>query len=229
MTPPRDGAAGALAELAELGLRSASLVHEIRQPLFVLKGLVDLALAGRVVLGVEELGVLRAELDHVEALLERYGDVPGRPESPEPVELADVVRVALRATEARARHRGVTVVVGPVSGRVTVRPAALRQVVANLLSNAIDAAAGGGRRVEVTATSDGAGAALVVTDDGPGVDPEVVRRLAEPFVTTKPRGEGTGLGLFITRGLCEEWGGQLVLGAAPGGGTRAVVTLPRPT
>jgi signal transduction histidine kinase len=217
-----------LAELAESGLLAASLFHEIRQPLFVLKGLVDLAISGSATLGAPELELLRQELRHVEALVEHYAALQPQPGPPLVTEVTSLVRVAVEAVSARARQAGVTVRLSigtPVDA--VVRPVAVRQVVANLTANAIDAAADGDRAVEVLVRAHEGMVEIEVTDGGPGIDPRVSERLGEPFLTTKGPGSGTGLGVFVTRGLVREWGGSLRFEAGPGGrGTRATVTLP---
>jgi signal transduction histidine kinase len=107
---------------------------------------------------------------------------------------------------------------------------ALRQVLLNLLTNAIDAteppgtilvaaallpANGRGRQVEIT-----------VTDSGHGMAAEDVRRVFEPFYTTKAPGRGTGLGLAIVDHIVRAHGGQVIVESAPGRGTTMRVRLP---
>lgn len=69
-------------------------------------------------------------------------------------------------------------------------------------------------------------ARLEISDSGPGVPPELREQIFEPFFTTKPSGTGTGLGLYITRKLVEEVGGQIVVLGNEHGGARFVVTCP---
>jgi signal transduction histidine kinase len=104
----------------------------------------------------------------------------------------------------------------------------LLQVLVNLLQNAHDALRGGeGGRIRVSAAQDGADSVRVaVEDDGAGIDPRVRARLFEPFATTKPPGEGTGLGLYISYMLVQAMHGSLLLEARQPRGTRALVTLP---
>ena len=116
--------------------------------------------------------------------------------------------------------------------RVAVDPDACRQVVLNLLLNAVDALGGEGR-VRVALTSQSASAQrevlLQVTDSGPGIDASVRAHLFEPFVTTKSAGAGTGLGLAVVHGLVERAGGRVEADdAAPedGGGARFRVWFP---
>ena len=77
----------------------------------------------------------------------------------------------------------------------------------------------------VSAATDGGRVALVVDDDGVGLAPEVAGRLFEPFATTKPPGEGTGLGLYTSYMLVQAMGGDLTIEPGPTGGVRASVRL----
>ena len=91
--------------------------------------------------------------------------------------------------------------------QVTLSREQLVQVILNLVLNAADAIAPGGH-VRIEACRAAAGVRLSVSDDGPGIAPDVRDRLFEPFVTTKEVGKGTGLGLAVCRGLVEAAGGR---------------------
>ncbi|HEV8599388.1 MAG TPA: ATP-binding protein [Gemmatimonadales bacterium] len=111
---------------------------------------------------------------------------------------------------------------------VHANPAALEQVLTNLLSNAFHAAGSGGW-VAVSATLDADQLALIVEDDGPGIPPEALPRLFEPFFTTKAHGKGTGLGLSVSHGIVEQHGGKLQAANREGRGlhgARFTVLLP---
>jgi len=105
-------------------------------------------------------------------------------------------------------------------------PALLNQVIMNLLQNAIDAVNEGGMvRVELTQTA--THQIITVSDDGPGVDPEVRARIFDPFYTTKEVGQGTGLGLSLSMDIVEKHGGQLSYANGPLPGANFRVELPR--
>lgn len=138
-----------------------------------------------------------------------------------------------RAAVVAGAHPGPAPVLvrGELEGRsFTGDPEALVQVFVNLLQNALDAV----RDRRPTPTIDvvvlplqAGGLDVRVEDAGPGIDPRVARRLFEPFATTKPPGEGTGLGLYASKKLVESFGGRLRLEPrSPEPGTRAVVSLP---
>ena len=103
-------------------------------------------------------------------------------------------------------------------------PAKLRQVVWNLLRNAADAAASGGKHVRVEARRAGDQATVIVEDDGPGIPPDRVSRIFDPFFTTKQK--GTGLGLATCHAIVAEHGGQIDLASEVGKGTKMVVRIP---
>jgi signal transduction histidine kinase len=100
----------------------------------------------------------------------------------------------------------------------------LNQVWTNLLDNAADAVAGGGN-IGVQAFRDGEAVVVEVSDDGPGIPPEIRGRVFEPFFTTKEVGSGAGLGLDVVRRVVSGHGGEVTMSTGPGG-TRFAVRLP---
>jgi two-component system NtrC family sensor kinase len=101
----------------------------------------------------------------------------------------------------------------------------LRQVVVNLIVNAIHATGAAGS-VRVATERRGRQALLSVEDDGPGILPEIRARLFEPFFTTKPVGQGTGLGLYVSYEIVRSHGGEIRVDSEPGRGSRFEVRLP---
>jgi PAS domain S-box-containing protein len=115
--------------------------------------------------------------------------------------------------------------------RVVTDPTQMEQVIVNLVVNARDAMPSGGElRIELANAAgalDGADAVrLTVRDSGEGMAPHVVERAFEPFYTTKPKGEGTGLGLATVYGIVTQTGGTVAIDSAPGAGTTIEVLLP---
>ena len=95
----------------------------------------------------------------------------------------------------------------------------------NLLLNAVDAMTEGGT-MTVAARSTSGRVQIEVSDTGCGIPPEHLDRIYDPFFTTKPRGQGTGLGLSVSYGIVKEHAGTLSVESSPGEGSRFVVSLP---
>lgn len=103
--------------------------------------------------------------------------------------------------------------------------AALAQALRNLLNNALEASAAPAP-VKVRVSQSEGELSFVIEDQGPGMPPEVLARATEPFFTTKPRGRGMGLGLFLAQSVAEQMGGRLELTSEVGRGTQVRLVLP---
>jgi len=115
-------------------------------------------------------------------------------------------------------------------GRVRAHAGQINQVFMNLLTNSAQALAGrADARITIDTISGPERVVVKIGDNGPGIPPEVVPRIWDPFFTTKDVGEGTGLGLSITHELVERHGGTIEVDTQLGAGTTFVVTLPRRT
>jgi two-component system NtrC family sensor kinase len=113
--------------------------------------------------------------------------------------------------------------------KVTVDSNQIQQVVLNLVSNAVDAMAGEGTITIRTRTIDLDGVKFVetaITDTGPGIFPEHMNKILEPFFTTKSVGKGTGLGLPVSYGIIKRHGGDLLIHSKIGKGSTVTVRLP---
>jgi len=103
----------------------------------------------------------------------------------------------------------------------------LRQVLSNLLSNSVEAIGQAGRIwVQVRGVDDGQSVEISVRDTGRGIPPEVLPRIFQPFVTTKPRARGSGLGLAVAHGIVQSHDGEITVDSRMGGGTEVKVRLP---
>jgi signal transduction histidine kinase len=133
--------------------------------------------------------------------------------------------IAIIQSQATERDVTLTAALSEDLPPVTCYPAKINQVVLNLVANAIDACNPGGCVTVRTHRTD-TGAAIVVADNGRGIDPSIKDRIFDPFFTTKPQGQGTGLGLSVSYGIVAAHGGRIEVDSALGQGTRFVVTLP---
>lgn len=212
---------------------SASIAHEIRNPITAAKSLVQqMGEEPSSDDNVEYARVALSELERVERsvshLLRFARDEDLREQ---PLALADVVESALETFRDRAAREQIAIerdfdTDGPMRGD----PEKLRRIAINLIGNALDALAEVGAnapRLELAIGENLAGTEvwLRVRDNGPGIDPETAARIFDPFFTQKQ--SGTGLGLPITRKLVEAHGGAIELASEPGRGSEFVVTFPK--
>jgi signal transduction histidine kinase len=212
---------------------SASIAHEIRNPITAAKSLVQqMGEEPAARENVEYARVALEELERVERsishLLRFARDEELRAQE---IRMADVLDSALETFRDRAARAGVEIAreidgEGPLLGD----PEKLRRVVINLIGNAIDAleeAKTPAPRIEVALGENLAGTEVWVRirDNGPGIDGALHEKIFSPFYTSKPG--GTGLGLAITRKLMEAHGGAIELASRPGSGAEFVLTFPK--
>jgi PAS domain S-box-containing protein len=217
-------------KLAAVGRLTAGLAHEIKNPLNA--AILQLSLLARLIHQLsdreqERLGspleLVRGELRRLDGLLEDFlAFARPREYRKNAVRLSVVAEDVVRLNQERAAGLGRTLeLLVRDDCQVLGDANALRQVVVNLVNNALDAAK---NKVRVVIRRDGARAVLDVEDDGPGIPQDVMARIFEPFFTTKPT--GTGLGTAIVHTLVSSHGGQVSYLSPPGVGTVATVVLP---
>lgn len=111
--------------------------------------------------------------------------------------------------------------------KLTGDPQKIEQVFVNLFGNAADAMEGKKEGLlEIRTNRDGSDVTITVTDNGPGLSEEALKKIWDPFFTTKPVGKGTGLGMSISHGIVESHGGTITAANRPKGGAEFVVRLP---
>ena len=216
--------------LATVGQLAAGVAHEIRNPLASISGSIQLLKASPASDDDRALmTIVNREVDRLNVLIGDLLDYANpRPSQPIDFDLdvlvSETLQVAL-ADQAFADIEVATNIAGPLPIRAD--SAKLRQVLWNLLRNAADAAAAGGKHVTVSATrgDDDDEARIIVEDDGPGIPADRIANIFDPFFTTKQK--GTGLGLATSHAVIAEHGGRIDVDSEVGKGTKMVVTLPR--
>ncbi len=212
-------------KLAALGQMSAGISHELNQPLAAIQSYAENAV---ILLERERMGEASKNLDKISSLAGRMGRIirnlrafsrkEGEPATQ--VDLVKVVEDTLELAGIRLREKHVVVHWVKPAAPVLVNGGGVRlqQVVLNLISNATDAMEGqGDAQIWIDISRNGA-VYLKVRDNGPGLEDK--DKIFEPFYTTKPvgKGDGMGLGLSISYGIVQSFGGQIVGENHPGGG-----------
>jgi two-component system NtrC family sensor kinase len=225
--------------LASLGQLSASVAHEINNPI---SGVLNLSMLLQRMLkenGVppERLPEFRKYLSQVTSETARVGRIVSdllafsRRSKPQqaPADLTRIVKTTLSLVQHKMKLSNVDV----VAELKDELPAAqcdssqIQQVVLNLLLNAAEATQGRAeRRVHVTTEAGEGCVVLTVSDNGEGIPPENLAKVFDPFFTTKPEGKGVGLGLAVSYGIIEAHGGEIEVRSQVGEGTTFTVTLP---
>jgi two-component system, NtrC family, sensor histidine kinase HydH len=216
-------------KLAVLGRVAAGLAHEIRNPLGAIAGSIEL-LRESPALGTEDrelCELVRRETERLDALVSDMLEL-ARPRtlSLERFDAAAVAREVATLASRTGRGADVALVVGGgASVRIEADPAQLRQLLWNLVRNAVQASAAESE-VEVVVGHDGEDVVLEVRDRGPGIAPGARARIFDAFYST--RSKGTGIGLAVVRRIVEAHGWSIEVLDREGGGARFVVRAPSP-
>ncbi len=230
--------------LSALGTLATGVAHEINNPLTYIASNAEYALDVLGSLGpartltehqlhslrealsdtMEGVGRVRTIVDDLSAFVR--GGSQGRTdcEISEPLEAA--LKMAAHDLETRAR---VTRIFAEGLPRVAAPEPRLAQVFLNLIINALQAMPAAGRKGELrleTRFAPEGSVEVLISDNGAGMQPEVLRRIFEPFYTTRPVGSGKGLGLSLCHGIVTGLGGELSVKSEPGVGTEFRVLLP---
>ena len=218
-------------KMATVGQLTASIAHEVNNPIAVIQGNLDLM---RELMGPEAAARVQAELSLIDQQIERVrlivtqllqfarpGEYAGYVQAVDPGRALEDCLVLVGHLLAKTR---IDVRRDFASARkVGINRQELQQVLVNLLVNAIHAMPEGGTLALATADRGDDGVAVSVTDTGAGLAPELLADLFQPFVTRKK--DGTGLGLWISHGLVERYGGDILAANRSDGRSGAVFTV----
>ena len=222
-------------KLAALGQMSAAIAHEVNQPLAAIRTFMA---STKIFLQRGESHQVIKNLDLIDGLAERMANItnhlktfarksgPGRPE---PVSVARAVEGALFLIQGQIKAAGVCIT-RQIQPDLWVLGYAvqLEQVLLNLIRNALDAITDAKRpSIEITAHASEDTVRISVADNGPGVAHELIDRIFDPFVTSKPVGKGLGLGLSISYGIVQDFRGRIYASNRSQGGAELVIELPR--
>jgi signal transduction histidine kinase len=209
----------------------ADLAHELRTPLTVLQGRIEGLIDGVYTPDADQLQQLLDETQVLSRLIEdlrtlALSDAGGLRLEREPTDLGELIRDALRSFEDEARARGVELAADEplADSSLNVDPVRIREVLSNLLSNALRHTQTGGS-VRASLASSGDLVTITVADTGSGMTDEDRARMFDRFYKGA-ESRGSGLGLAIAKSLVAAHGGEIAASSRPGQGTTVTVTLP---
>jgi signal transduction histidine kinase len=218
--------------LVSLGLLSAGVAHEMNTPLAVLHGSIEKMLE------TTSAAPARQRLERMIRVTERLRKISEglldfarlRTREMGPVEVGPLLEEAWQLVAIDEKAGEVNFLNQTPAGTCVIGNAdRLLQVFVNLLRNALNAVPAGGRiaaAARPAALESGPAYSITITDNGPGIPPEVLPEIFEAFVTTRLDARGTGLGLTVAEGIVNQHGGTLAASNCPGGGARLEVRLP---
>lgn len=218
-------------KMAELGKISAGLVHELNAPLSVIISASQMIMREEGVPGaiMEMIDRISSEAQRLSHMTKGLLNFSSHDETIVDVDLNLTVDFILNFLNYEAARRGVVVLKQLDYSLPVIRLDAnlLKQILLNIIMNALQAMEDqGGKLLVETATIEADHIGLIITDNGPGIPSEAINRIFDRYYTTKKPGEGTGLGLFVTRNLVENMGGTIKVTSRIGGGSKFTVTLP---
>jgi signal transduction histidine kinase len=225
--------------MAKLGQSSAELVHDLRNPLMIVGGYVELLardldkaremMGGEYERAAEYLEVIEKNVKRCNELAHtwhKFGNVNLSTFEPTPVERILTDLMAGVELLAFAENVEVDCAVETPGLKVNGSHAQLLRALHNVVSNAIHAVTPGSGRVHVRCRPEAERVEFAVGDNGCGMTPEVIGRMFDPYFTTKTNGKGTGLGMAITKRIVEEHGGSIHVESTLGKGSLVTIRLP---
>ena len=226
-------------KLAAIGELSAGIAHEINNPIAIIAQEAEWAahLVGEAEKTCavdfadvrDSLREVRAQVDRCKNITHKLLDFARKREPVlQDVDVVRIIEDMARLVDKEASYKNVTLARDLPQGLPTLRTDAplLRQVVLNLMTNALYAVDTGGR-IEVSARADDEILEIRIKDNGCGIPPENIEKIFNPFFTTKPPGQGTGLGLSMCHTLVTGMKGEICVESKPGQGATFIVRLPR--
>ncbi|WP_293426133.1 hybrid sensor histidine kinase/response regulator [Phreatobacter sp.] len=219
-------------KLSAMGSLLAGVAHELNNPLAIVIAQSSLLVEKAASDDVRRRG------ERIHAAAERCGRIVKsflamarqKPPQREPIDINAVASGAIDMVSYGLRSSDIELdlSLAPDLPPVTGDKDLLAQVIANLLINAQQALMDrpAPRRISLRTARKDASVAIMVADNGPGIPDELMRRVFEPYFTTKPAGVGTGIGLSICRNVVEAHGGSVALSNQPSGGARFDLLLP---
>jgi two-component system NtrC family sensor kinase len=225
--------------LASLGTLAAGVAHEINNPLAIISesvGWMGQLLAKEELKDIPHKQNFEMALGRVVKSVNRskkithqlLGFVRKSDSLLSEVDLNDLIDESIQLIELELKKRDIKIIkeIDPSQEKILSDPFQIRQVLVNLLTNAVHAIGSEGS-ITISLKNFEDQIVITVKDSGVGIPGENMEKIFEPFFSTKPPGEGTGLGLFVTRGIIEKLGGSVEVESKVGDGSLFIIRLPK--
>ncbi|MGF7046700.1 PAS domain S-box-containing protein [Paenibacillus sp. DS2015] len=220
-------------KLAMLGKISASIAHEIRNPLTAIRGFIQLLRPHLLQLGKDEYArIILMEIDRANDIICEFLN-SSKPSAPQTitVPVLPLLKEVVLLTESEALLKGCEIVLheGQSALNISVDVKQIKQVILNIIKNALDAISDLGHYhigiINLEVKEDLDNAYIHISDNGKGMDHNTLARLFDPFFTTKL--SGTGLGLSVSYRIIKNHGGFISVNSTAGEGTEFIISLPK--
>lgn len=225
-------------KMANIGRLAAGVAHEINNPLQMIlaqAGWIEELLPEEDPVAMKNLGEYQDAVKKIKYHVDRAATITHRllgfarkiNAEQEQVQLNDIIKETLSFVEqeAKTNHITISLHLDPQLPSTMTEGHRLQQILLNLIDNSLDAVGQNGQ-VDITTTATASQVAVEIADNGPGIKPEVMQKIWDPFFTTKEQGKGTGLGLSISQNIIHALGGSLTARNREEGGAMFTVTLP---
>lgn len=217
--------------LATVGQLAAGVAHEIGNPLTSISSLVQL-LERRMQRpeNISKLARIRVNIERITKIVHELVDFT-RPQATDiqSVQINDVIQsaVGLMSYDNRSQKIQIILRLDEALPRIKASPDKLHQVIVNLIVNAFDAMKGQGDTIQISTRDNSESVFVEVSDNGGGMDLDVMDKIFEPFFTTKDVGKGTGLGLSVSHGIINSMAGRLSVESTLGAGATFLIEIPK--
>ena len=217
-------------KLAVIGHLAGNIAHELNNPLTGIKSLTEVLTAE-----VESGSQIHGDLEEVHKAAIRCQNIikslmlfsSDNPSANKKVlSINDQVKISLTLLKSAMRTLNVKINLTEKEANILVVPELFVQVLFNLIQNACQATPDSGH-IEVTTLVEGATVVFKVKDSGCGIAKEIMSEIFTPFFTTKKKNHGTGLGLSMSQGVIESFGGKIIANSTQGVGSEFIIRLPK--
>ncbi|WP_233522628.1 sensor histidine kinase [Peribacillus glennii] len=205
---------------------AASVAHEVRNPLTVVKGFIQLIVKDDKSANQDYMKLVLSELSRAESIISDFLNLARKnTERRETFLISSLVKDVMNVMKSYSNMNGVNLFFsleadGELHGDINK----LKQVFYNLIKNAVESINHPGGEVSILVLKKGEDAVIEIIDNGIGMSQSQLEKIGEPFYTRKET--GTGLGVMVTKSIIESHNGSITYESSPGEGTKAIITLP---